>query len=313
MLDIYRIDHIGQVVPDLEPQVKMLEGLFGFRKLLSWENTQEGHRGVLFKIPGAASTRWELLAPLGENSPFQSFLDTPRGPGLHHVAVEVTDLDAAREELGRLEIEPSLGPSGRWIDALFGPPDGPEGLPFRIFGPSSHLNICGGDGSPQASGTSGDFGPSLGIAGLFHICQAHPNRDEISRWYERAMGMREIYRTPDGAWADMATLMLTVPGSQIIWEIIQPVGEDSHVQRYINQRGAGLHHVTLEVHDWERAMAACEHHGIPTFGLTEGETDGARWCDNFIHPKQTGGVLVQLFWEERPGVWARSDKIPTKH
>jgi methylmalonyl-CoA/ethylmalonyl-CoA epimerase len=29
-----------------------------------------------------------------------------------------------------------------------------------------------------------------------------------------------------------------------------------------------------------------------------------------VHPKQTGGVLVQLFWEERPGVWVRSDKIP---
>ncbi len=107
--------------------------------------------------------------------------------------------------------------------------------------------------------------------------------------------------------------MLTVPGSEIIWEIIQPVGEESHVQRYIDGRGAGLHHVTLQVHDWDQAMKACEHHGTPTFGLTEGETDGARWCDNFIHPKQTGGVLVQLFWEERPGVWARSDKIPSKH
>jgi len=29
-----------------------------------------------------------------------------------------------------------------------------------------------------------------------------------------------------------------------------------------------------------------------------------------VHPKQTAGVLVQLFWEERPGVWVRSDKIP---
>jgi hypothetical protein len=37
-------------------------------------------------------------------------------------------------------------------------------------------------------------------------------------------------------------------------------------------------------------------------------------CGNhtFIHPKQTGGILVQVFWEERPGVWVRSDKIPPR-
>jgi len=38
--------------------------------------------------------------------------------------------------------------------------------------------------------------------------------------------------------------------------------------------------------------------------------DGAAWKHTFIHPKHAGGVLVQLFWEERPGVWVRSDKIP---
>lgn len=312
MIDIYRIDHIGQVVADLEPQTKLLESLFGFQRLQSWENVDEGCRGVLFELPDNNTTRWELLAPLDDNSPLQVFLDGPRAPGLHHVAVEVTDLNTTRTELEQLGIEYSPGPAGRWIDAAFGPPEGPEGFPFRIFGPSSQLNTCGDSGTHQATGTTPGL-PSLGITALLHVCQAHPDRDQLARWYEQATGMREIYRTPDGAWPDMSTMMLTIPSSSIIWEIIQPVGEDSHVQRYIEKRGAGSHHVTFEVGNWEQAMVACEYYGVPTFGLTESETDGGHWCDNFIHPKHTGGILVQLFWEERPGIWARSDKVPSRH
>jgi methylmalonyl-CoA/ethylmalonyl-CoA epimerase len=48
---------------------------------------------------------------------------------------------------------------------------------------------------------------------------------------------------------------------------------------------------------------------VPTINLHEGETDGAKWKDWFIHPRHTGGFLMQLFWEARPGVWSRSDKI----
>jgi methylmalonyl-CoA/ethylmalonyl-CoA epimerase len=123
--------------------------------------------------------------------------------------------------------------------------------------------------------------------------------------------MREVYRTPDGEHEDMATMVLSVPGTQMLWELIAPVGQDSFIERYLDKRGAGPHHVTLEVRDWDGALAACQHHGVPTFDFNEGVTDGARWCDIFIHPKHAGGILFQLFWEERPGVWVRSDKIPS--
>lgn len=109
----------------------------------------------------------------------------------------------------------------------------------------------------------------------------------------------------------MADLVMNIPGSAICWEIIMPRGEDSFIDRFLERSGAAAHHVTFEVADWDQAMRACEHHETPTFGENDGSTDGAAWKDVFIHPKHTGGVLVQLFWEERPGVWVRSDKIPS--
>lgn len=89
-----------------------------------------------------------------------------------------------------------------------------------------------------------------------------------------------------------------------------PRGEESFIERFLDRSGPAAHHVTMEVADWDAAMAACEHHHVEPFDSNEGATDGAAWRDTFLHPKQTGGVLVQLFWEERPGVWVRSDKIP---
>lgn len=89
-----------------------------------------------------------------------------------------------------------------------------------------------------------------------------------------------------------------------------PRGEDSFIERFWDKNGAAAHHVTFEVADFDKALEACSYHDTPTFGENEGSTDGAAWRDTFIHPKHTGGVLVQLFWEERPGVWVRSDKIP---
>lgn len=313
MLNIYRFDHIGQVVPGLAPQVTLLEGLFGFRKRRSWESAEEGCRGVLLDVPSSWGHRWEVLEPLGDNSPLQAFLDGPRGPGIHHIAAEVTDLDAAVKELDRLEISVERRSSGvtkSWVEFPFFPPEQEEGLRWRIFGPSVPGG-CGDKGFlPTDAPFEGSGSPSLGIVAIDQIGHAYRDRDELRKWGEKVAGMQEVYRTPEGAWPDMATMVLTIPGTQIRWEIIQPVGENSFVQRTLDKRGATCNHVTFEVADWDKALQACEHHQIPTFGSNEGETEGARWRDTFIHPKYTGGVPVQFFWEERPGVWSRSDKVP---
>jgi catechol 2,3-dioxygenase-like lactoylglutathione lyase family enzyme len=311
---IYRIDHVGQVAPDLEQQVELLTGLFGFRPVRSWDNPAEGCRGVRLAVPGSWGHTWEVLAPAGEDSVVQAFLDGQGGrPGLHHVAAEVPDLAAVHAELEGRGIKPTGGVAGRWLEASLSPPEHGPGVLFRLRGPGD-LGMCGdqgADGAPTPAGPgAAPDAPSLGIVGLDHVCQAFPDRDELARWYADLAGFVQVWRTPDDEHPDMADLVLNIPGSTICWEVIMPRGEDSFIERFWTRNGAAAHHVTFEVENWERALEACRHHEIPTFGENEGSTDGAAWRDAFIHPKHTGGVLVQLFWEERPGVWVRSDKIP---
>lgn len=317
MITLYRIDHLSQVVADLDQQVNLLEKLFGFRALRRWENPEEHCRGMMLELSGSRGQRWELLQPTDPRSPLQGFLDSALGPGLHHIAVETNDLEAALAELDRLGAGEQVqrAPGGEWADVAIAPPasSGPTGLLMRLFAAPA-VAVCGDDRArrhgalpPESqSETAGD----IGIRELVHVCQATADLDALAAWNKRLLGMGPIYRTPAGKHPDMATMMLTVPGTQIIWELIAPEGAESFVERFVEKRGEGAcHHVTFEVADWDRAVAACERNRVPIFGETTGETDGAKWRDAFIHPKHTAGVLVQLYFEERPGVWMRSDKI----
>ena len=305
---IYRIDHVAQLVPDLDKQVSFLAKVFGFRPVARWDNAEAGTRGVRLEIPGSWGHTWLVISPAGSSSPLQTWLDEHGGrPGLHHIGVEVPDLDATLAELEERGVKLTDGSPGKWAEASLTPPEHGPGVLFRMRGPGS-LAMCGDD-NPTAVQPSTPDGPKLGVLALDHVCQAFLDRDELARWYADLAGFVQVWRTPDDEHPDMADLVLNVPGSSICWEVIMPRGDDSFIEKFYTRNGAAVHHVTFQVSDWILAREACEHHGIPTFDDEEGVTDGARWKHTFIHPKHTGGVLVQLFWEQRPGVWVRSDKI----
>jgi catechol 2,3-dioxygenase-like lactoylglutathione lyase family enzyme len=308
MLRIYRIDHVAVATPDLDKHARLFEGLFGFRRTHTWDNPLAGVRGVRLEVPGAWGQCWVLLEPSGDGS-LQGWLDEHGGrAGLHHVGAEVPDLDAAVAELeGRgLKITDSV--PGNWVEASLSPPEHGPGVLWRLRGPGN-LAMLGDEDAVTAAPTPAE-GPSLGILGIDHICQAFHDRDELARWYTELAGFVQVWRTAEDEIPDMADLVLNIPGSSICWEVITGRGEDSFVDKFLARSGAAAHHVTFQVADWDAALAACAAHDIPTFDDEEGVKDGAAWKHTFIHPKHAGGVLVQLFWEERPGVWVRSDKIP---
>ena len=77
-------------------------------------------------------------------------------------------------------------------------------------------------------------------------------------------------------------------------ELVRPTTEDSGIARYIEKRGAGMHHVCLAVGDIEAAMAQLADRGFELINETPRTRDnGTRYA--FVHPKSTGGVLVELY------------------
>jgi methylmalonyl-CoA epimerase len=93
MLD--RIDHVGVAVDDLEASISLYEGGFGMPLGHREVVTEQGVEAVLLDVGDGPV---ELLSPLGEDTPVGKFL-ARKGPGLHHVAYAVADIDATLEKL----------------------------------------------------------------------------------------------------------------------------------------------------------------------------------------------------------------------
>jgi methylmalonyl-CoA/ethylmalonyl-CoA epimerase len=89
------IHHLGVAVDDLDSALATYTRLFGAEVEHRATVEAQGVRAASLRI---GDGRVELLEPLGEETPVGRFI-AKRGPGMHHVAYEVTDLDATLAEL----------------------------------------------------------------------------------------------------------------------------------------------------------------------------------------------------------------------
>ncbi len=90
-----RIDHIGVAVDDLDGAIELYEGVLGMPLVHRETVTEQGVEAVLVDV---GDGHVELLAPLGPDTPVGRFL-AKNGPGLHHVAYAVSDIEATLEQL----------------------------------------------------------------------------------------------------------------------------------------------------------------------------------------------------------------------
>lgn len=92
-----RIDHIGVIVRDIDEAVKVFSEIFGFRKVDSLPYTDSEGDFKSAKV-AAGEVTIELIEPLNPNGSLANFLQK-RGEGLHHISIEVDDIDRELELL----------------------------------------------------------------------------------------------------------------------------------------------------------------------------------------------------------------------
>jgi methylmalonyl-CoA/ethylmalonyl-CoA epimerase len=95
------IHHLGVAVEDLDEAVTTYERIFGARVEHRERVPDQGVEAASLRV---GDGRVELLASLGEETPVGKFL-AKRGPGMHHVAYEVTDVKSALDELAEQGVE----------------------------------------------------------------------------------------------------------------------------------------------------------------------------------------------------------------
>jgi methylmalonyl-CoA/ethylmalonyl-CoA epimerase len=129
----------------------------------------------------------------------------------------------------------------------------------------------------------------LKIKKIDHVAVAVDNLDDALAKYKAVLGLDGAAREYVDAQKTEAVLLPIGDGNL---ELIEPKGNDG-LRKFLDKRGAGLHHVAIEVEGIEGALAFLKAMGVPL--IDEAPRKGARGHKvAFVHPRATGGVLIEL-------------------
>jgi len=126
---------------------------------------------------------------------------------------------------------------------------------------------------------------------LNHVAVATPDLQATSSFYRDVLGAR-VSEAEDLPEHGVTTVFVELDNTKI--ELLHPFGEKSPIQSFLNKNSAGgIHHVCIEVDDIEAAVKTLKEKKIRC--LSETTKIGAHGKPvMFLHPKDCGGVLVEL-------------------
>ncbi len=124
-----------------------------------------------------------------------------------------------------------------------------------------------------------------------HLAVAVPDLDAALAFYRDALGLT-CDRVEEIESEGVRVAFLLVGDSEI--ELLQPTRTDTGIVKWMAKHGPGMHHVCLEVPDIPAALARIRANGGELINPEPvSKPDGTRYA--FVHPKSTGGVLIELY------------------
>ena len=124
-----------------------------------------------------------------------------------------------------------------------------------------------------------------------HIAIVVPDLEEAQVFFSDALGL-PVDKVGEIPAEQVETVFLTVGDTEI--ELVKPTSDSGGVAKFLAKRGAGMHHVCLEVDDIEGMLDSMKAHGIELIN-TEPVIDETGKKYAFLHPKSTFGVLIEFY------------------
>lgn len=125
---------------------------------------------------------------------------------------------------------------------------------------------------------------------LEHVGIAVRDAEAIARLYELLLGATP-YKSETVESESVRTVFIDADGPKL--ELVEATGPDSPITRHVEKRGEGLHHLAFEVRGLDAAFERVQEAGFRVLNdAPKRGADGKRIF--FLHPKDTGGVLVEL-------------------
>ena len=127
-----------------------------------------------------------------------------------------------------------------------------------------------------------------------HVAVVVEDMETALSFWRDALGLT-VAKTESNAAEAVDVAFLPVGESTV--ELLRPTTDDSGIAKFVAKRGTGIHHLCVAVEDIEATMAQLADKGIELINETPRiREDGIRYA--FVHPRSTGGVLLELYETE---------------
>jgi methylmalonyl-CoA/ethylmalonyl-CoA epimerase len=129
------------------------------------------------------------------------------------------------------------------------------------------------------------------IKSINHVAVVVDDMEKALSFWRDALGI-VLHELRDVPAEKSQVAFLPVAGAEV--ELVVPTTDDSGIAKYLAKRGAGMHHICLEVDDIDGMLLQLKAKNIRLINEEPRITaDGKQYA--FIHPESTSGVLVELY------------------
>ncbi|HTJ39969.1 MAG TPA: methylmalonyl-CoA epimerase [Dactylosporangium sp.] len=146
----------------------------------------------------------------------------------------------------------------------------------------------------ESSAPKLEMSPPIGIERIDHVGIAVADLDEAIAFYGRVFGMRCVHEEVNeeqGVREAMLSVGPTPAGGCL--QLLAPLSPASTIAKFLDRNGPGMQQLAYTVTDIDAASAALRERGVRLL-YEEPRRGTAGSKVNFVHPKDAGGVLVEL-------------------
>ncbi|MEV0900952.1 methylmalonyl-CoA epimerase [Actinoplanes sp. NPDC049802] len=132
-----------------------------------------------------------------------------------------------------------------------------------------------------------------GLLRIDHVGVAVPDLDEAIAFYTATFGLCCVHRETNEEQGVQEAMLAVGDGAGPRLQLLAPARPDSAIAKFLDRSGPGLQQLAYTVADVEAAADALRARGLRLlYDAPKRGTAGSRI--NFVHPKDAGGVLVEL-------------------
>lgn len=147
------------------------------------------------------------------------------------------------------------------------------------------------DGPKDRAAARWRKGVAVKVKKIDHVGVAVRDKEQASRFLTDVLGARKVLDEPWGFRGQEFNWAYFDLGESGRIELISSPDPDNFINKYIDKRGEGMHHITVQVEDLEEAVESLRAAGIEALDVN---TSNEHWKEAFISPRDACGVLIQL-------------------